>query len=87
MIELKRNLHSLLLHLYYSSPDNYWADRLLDWDFNKVPSLEILQKIYDDWTSGKVELNGVELNEFQEMWICDLSEIVGKRLNPIEGDV
>jgi hypothetical protein len=37
---------------------------LLDWDFNKVPSLEILQKIYDDWTDGFIELSGVELNEF-----------------------
>lgn len=85
---MKRNLQSLLLHMYYSSIDqDYWGDRMVDWDFKQVPAGAILQQIYDDWTDGKIELSGIELNEFQELWICDLNEIVGKRLVPIKGEV
>ena len=77
---MKRNLEVLLTHMYYSgSPSDYWANRLTDWHFNKVPALTILQQIYDDWAEGFIELSGVELNEFQDFWICDPKEIVGNR--------
>lgn len=85
---MKRNLHTFLLHLYYSSINqSYWADRMVDWDFNQVPATTILQQIYDDLADGKIELGGVELNEFQEMLICDPEEICGKRIKPVEGDL
>ena len=75
---MKRNLQSFLLHMYYSSiQQDYWADRLVDWDFKQVPASVILQQIYDDLADGEIELSGIELNELQEMWICDLNEIVG----------
>lgn len=85
---MKKNLQSFLLHMYYSSIDqDYWADRMVDWDFKQVPAGIILQQIYDDLAEGKIELSGVELNELQEMLICPLDEIIGKRLIPIKGEV
>ena len=77
---MKRNLETLLTHLYYSSvPCDYWAERLFEWHYEKVPALALLQQIYDDWTAGIIELSGIELNEFQELWICDPDEIIDKR--------
>lgn len=85
---MKRNLQSFLLHMYYSSIDqDFWADRLVDWDFKQVPAGVILQQIYDSLADGKIELSGIELNELQEMLICPLDEIIGKRIIPIKEEV